>query len=285
MSGHIYFLIKQVAGSLYFLNFHIIQVAGSNVTLTLYDNFLAQQTILDDLQKLHIYMSTVVKPATKVAHSTTEGVNTTINSHGSKSSQAALRTYPTLLAASSKTNPDKSISSDPTKDYNSIKPPTSFDVRNLTPRMNTGLNTLLNTTTASDQSKSSTTKSRVNADMVNTFKTPVNTIKDPLADLESTEKTMQPTSEAEISTSRSSDTSKPTTFSMPSPFTTESVVSKSLPALDNYLHGKSEFNSNEGGYLDLNSIWRESNTTIHPGALLELERVRRRRRRQADGKE
>ena len=64
--------------------------------------------------------------------------------------------------------------------------------------------------------------------------------------------------------------------------TIDPEVSKSLSALDRYLHGGYS-GSNESGFLDLDSVWRAANTSIHPAALLELKRSVRRRKRQSDG--
>ena len=64
--------------------------------------------------------------------------------------------------------------------------------------------------------------------------------------------------------------------------TIDPEVSKSLSALDRYLHGGYS-GSNESGFLDLDSVWRAANTSIHPAALLELKRSARRRKRQSDG--
>ena len=253
---------------------HLIQVAGTNSSLTAADNMLAQQTIIQDLQKLQVFLSSIVTPSSRATASATTNIAT---SKSGQSSSSSTKTAPSVTPSASYNGASGHLSSSSySANKHSTTPSVAVSNQKSTSSMGTGPYYLVSTSTGSAGTSTITSNPSVSSA---SSVSDQHTSKSFQANLQNVGRSMQTTSGSWVPSIK-----YPTPTTYPTPpkkhSTFDPVVSKSLSNLDNYLHGL----SSDGGFQDLDSLWREANTTIHPESLMELVPGSRRKKRKADGK-
>ena len=287
------------------------------------------QTIVDDLKKLHAYLSTTRSTFTTKNPQTSDKTNpsSTATMDPKYANQMATKTSASYVKyTGSTTKTVDELGTTVSKQEQSLSTLQSYSktVEAETPKQHTSLydtpslnmNAMKSPFTKSQTASASTAPTTPSSKMVTP--PPAKTINTPPLELPVAPEIKRPHSQAsgiqksstpEILTSpatgipkstepeiaqatsllkaQTTDTQKSLqpdlVTSVPEILTTiDPEVSKSLSALDRYLHGGYS-GSNESGFLDLDSVWRAANTSIHPAALLELKRSVRRRKRQSDG--
>ena len=289
------------------------QIAGTNSTLTAADNMLAQKTIIQDLQKLQVFFSASSKssanaPATSTSHavhttapfsksnqmaktvsSAQHSSSVTAKSSNVTSSGAQSSITSTNIAALNKNSVANAVSSVAPTSSQSLASvqPTSFQSSTIGKRVTSSFST----------QKLSPNKS--NGSLYHGNKTigPTTLSNPPAMDVSSTNNKNITSSTSTnlqytgmVHPTPSHANLVPTfSYKTPTPYpwpptkshpTIESVVSKSIFNLNTYVNGW----SSDIGYHDLDTLWRDANTTIHPETLMELVPGNRRKKREADGR-
>ena len=264
----------------------------------------AQKTIRQDLQKLQVFLSATAKPPSNVPVNATRSMATTSNAVNSTSSQMPksvqnVTSLSSITTTTSIATSNATRSSAPTANMSTISnssvatsapsivpssnhnfvsgQPTSFPSSTMgkliTPSItvsnqkqspnsgngsyNHGNKTIRPTTPSNPPALGLSTASNKN------------TTKDNLANLHHNGKVSQTASSAML---------VPTfTYKTPTPY--PSPPTRSHPTFDSVSGWGSD-----SGFHDLDILWREANTTIHPESLMELAPGNRRKKRGADGK-
>lgn len=265
-----------------------VTVDGSSSSMTMLDNLVAKQTIIDDLNKLTAYLrgniSMAYKNETELPKTNTleylpkvtlstksTSVSESINESKINSS-VLMRTTNTIATTKLpvKTNVPVSAKSPMTST------PTNSFMPTATKASYSGTNTS-NIYTISGETKVTTADSgRVSSILVNTgtpeaFRT-TEELKSTTITPESTQDTSTPTpalsttASERLSTARAGRT------------TLDPEILKGLEQLKQYVQG-----SASGTKRDLEMVWRNANTTLHPSTLLDLATGSGRSKRNADG--
>ena len=252
---------------------------------------LAQKTIIQDLQKLQVFLSATSKPSAKAPSPSTKSHVVPTLAVYSKSSQMAktVSSAPSSVTAISVTSVVNAVSSvAPTLSQNTFSvQPTSFQ----SPTIGKG------STSSFSIQKLSSNKS--NGSLYHGNKTiGQTTLSNPPAPSVSSINNKNVTSSSSTNlqytkmgppTPSHANLVPTYSYKTPTPYpwpptknhpTIESVVSKSIFNLNTYVNGL----SSDIEYHDLDTLWRDVNTTIHPETLMELVPGNRRKKREADGR-
>ena len=269
-----------------FYLFYPIQAATSNASLTLYDNYIAMKTIMDDLKQLQVYVSSTPKPVSTPKSKTASTPKPGTNRSAQPSNQNTSTTKATLSHKSSQAsipssryNHNINITAPVTNGVQSSSQPSKYDTitsakpgtEQKTSKANGYNHSWISKyqTRQADSGSSKSSTGIVNVENIKTTIKPASTFNNKVT-----------TSSINSRQTTSSPTTKKTTQQTTQQTTMDPEVSKSLSGLDRYIHGL--WGSNQSGFLD--TVWREAQTTIHPETLLGLEPGSRRKKRQADGK-